>query len=92
VDAAANTVVCVALRPEKMLIAATQPDGSENCFAGKVFDIAYLGGTSLYKVRLDNGLDMRATVANWARSVEQPIGIGDRIWLRFAPDACVVLP
>jgi putrescine transport system ATP-binding protein len=92
VDAPANTVVCVALRPEKMQIEATQPVDGGNCFAGKVSEIGYLGGTSLYKVRLDNGLDMRAAVVNRARSVEPPIGIGDRVWLGFAPDACVVLP
>ncbi len=47
---------------------------------------------SIYKVRLDNGLDMKATVANRTRLVERPIGAGDRVWLSFAPEAGVVLP
>ena len=27
-------------------------------------EVGYLGGVSIYKVKLDNGLDMKATVAN----------------------------
>ena len=65
--------------------------GDENCFAGRVVEIGYLGDVSIYKVKLDNGLDMKATVANRTRLVERPIGAGDRVWLSFAPEAGVVL-
>ena len=56
----------------------------ENCFAGRVAEVGYLGGVSIYKVRLDNGLDMKATAANRTRLTERPIGAGDRVWLSFA--------
>ncbi len=57
--------VSVAVRPEKIQIDTTAPAASaNNCFAGRVSEIGYLGGVSIYKVKLDNGLEMKATVAN----------------------------
>jgi putrescine transport system ATP-binding protein len=84
--------VSVAVRPEKVQIeTAASGVSAENCFAGCVTEVGYLGGVSIYKVRLDNGLDMKATVANRTRIIERPIGAGDRVWLSFAPEAGVVL-
>ena len=57
-DAAIGAAVAVAVRPEKIQIDTTAPRASdENCFAGRVAEIGYLGGVSIYKVKLDNGLD-----------------------------------
>ena len=52
----------MALRPEKVRIASRgRPAGrGENCVAGQVWDIGYLGDLSIYKVRLDNGFVMKA--------------------------------
>jgi putrescine transport system ATP-binding protein len=87
-----GTAVWVALRPEKIqILSKIPPDAAENCLPGTVIDIAYLGNTSIYKVRLDNGLTMKATVANQVRLVERPIGAGDHVWLNWTPDAGVVL-
>ena len=84
--------VSVALRPEKIQIdAEASRAGSENNFTGRVVDVGYLGDMSIYKVRLDNGLDMRAAVANRTRLIERPIGAGDRVWLSWLPEAGVVL-
>jgi putrescine transport system ATP-binding protein len=92
-DAVAGAIVAVALRPEKIQIDTTAPSSAsdENCFAGRVTEIGYLGGVSVFKVRLDNGSDMKATVANRTRLTEQSIKAGDRVWLSFSPDAGVVL-
>jgi putrescine transport system ATP-binding protein len=91
-NVATGATVWVALRPEKVQIAADRPPASdENSFAGRVEDIGYLGDMSLYKVKLDRGLVMEATVANRTRLVERPIGWGDRVWLSFPPEAGVVL-
>jgi putrescine transport system ATP-binding protein len=93
VEAPTQGIACAALRPEKIQIELTQPSNSDgNCFAGRVLDVGYLGGTSLYKVGLDNGLEMRAAVANRSRAVEMAVHEGDRVWLSFAPEAVVVLP
>jgi putrescine transport system ATP-binding protein len=84
--------VLIALRPEKLRIAATPPTGDmENSRSGRVCDIGYLGDVSVYKVRLDDGAVMRAVVANATRRIERPIGLDDQVWLSWAPEAGVVL-
>jgi putrescine transport system ATP-binding protein len=91
-DAAIGAAVAVAVRPEKVQIDTTAPRADDvNCFAGCVSDVGYLGGVSIYKVKLDNGLDMKATAVNRARLAGPPIGPGHRVWLSFAPESAVVL-
>jgi putrescine transport system ATP-binding protein len=89
-DATPGDIVCVALRPEKVEI-ERQGLSDENCFAGHVVDVSYLGGVSVYKVKLDNGLDMKVAVANRTRLAERPIGQNDRVWLSFPAEAGLVL-
>ena len=82
----------VAVRPEKVSIAKSPPaETGHNCVTGEVFDIEYLGDVSVYHVRLDNGLFLRATEANKLRLIERPITWEDRVWLFWGPDASVVL-
>jgi putrescine transport system ATP-binding protein len=84
--------VWIALRPEKLRISREPPAlAGENCASGKVGSVGYLGDLSVYKVRLDSGLVMKAAVANVTRLVERPIGQDDRVWLTWAPEAGVVL-
>jgi len=74
-DAKPGDVVWVALRPEKVRIGhAPPPSEGENCVAGQVANIGYLGELSIYKVRLDNGIVIKAAVANVTRLIERPIG------------------
>src|SRR2546421_6885989 len=83
--------IAVALRPENIHISHTVPDGAfENGAAGTVTDIGYLGTVSLYKVRLDDGLVLKATVLNEQCSA-QTIHVNDRVWLSWAPEAGVLL-
>jgi len=91
-DAKPGDVVWVALRPEKVRIGhAPPPSEGENCVAGQVANIGYLGELSIYKVRLDNGIVIKAAVANVTRLIEQPIGWDDRVWLSWASEAAMVL-
>jgi len=91
-DAKPGDVVWVALRPEKVRIAQEAPGrAEENCVAGEVTDIGYLGDLAIYKVRLDSGTIMKTAVANVTRLVERPIAWDDRVWLTWAPEAAMVL-
>jgi putrescine transport system ATP-binding protein len=84
--------VAIALRPEKLRIsAALDSAAGDNAVRGRVFDIGYLGGVSIYKVRLDDGTVMKAAVANVARHINPPIGPDQEVVLSFAPGAAVVL-
>ncbi len=91
-DAKPGDTVWVALRPEKVRIAHEPPlAAGENCVAGQVGSIGYLGDLSIYKVRLDTGFVMKATVANVTRLAVRPIGWDERVWLTWAPDAATML-
>ena len=84
--------VAIAIRPEKVRITRAQPPPSQaNAVRGKVEDIGYLGNVSVYKVKLDGGAEMKATMANLMRVVYQPVAPGEIVWLSFAPEVCVVL-
>ena len=92
VDAKTGATVWAAVRPEKMKISAVKPaEADENCFAGKVQDIGYLGDLSIYKVKLDDGSLMHAAVVNQSRILARPIGWDEQVWLSFTPDSGVVL-
>src|SRR6516165_1384926 len=91
-EAKPGDAVWVALRPEKVRIGhAPPPTEGENCLAGQVTDIGYLGDLSIYKVRLDNGAVMKVAVANVTRLVERPIAWDERVWLSWAAEAAMVL-
>jgi len=89
--ARSGDVVFLALRPEKVRIALEAPPPGENCVAGRVCNIGYLGDLSIYKVRLDTGFVMKAALANVTRVVERPIGSDARVWLAWSPQVAVVL-
>jgi putrescine transport system ATP-binding protein len=91
-DAKPGDTAWIALRPEKVRIAHAPPAvAEENCVAGQVASIGYLGDLSVYKVRLESGFVMKAAIANVTRSIERPIDWNDRVWLTWTPDAGVVL-
>ena len=83
--------VSVAVRPEKVAIAATPLAELPNVFRGVVADIAYLGDLSVYKVRLESGMLLKASVANTDRYAAGILRRGDVAWLSFAPDSGVLL-
>jgi putrescine transport system ATP-binding protein len=91
VDAKPGDGVCVALRPEKIRIGYGSPTTDVNRTQGEVWEIGYLGDTSVYKVILADGSAMKVAAANMTRLVERPVGIGDRVWLSWSVDAGVVL-
>ncbi len=88
--AAVGSRVAIALRPEKVRISAV-PGDMGNAVRGRVWDVGYLGGMSIYKVRLDDGSAMKAAVANVARRLDQPIGADQEVWLSWSPAAAIVL-
>jgi putrescine transport system ATP-binding protein len=82
----------MAVRPEKIRIALTPPlGGGLNHVAGRVVDIGYLGDMSIYKVRLDDGSVMRASLANARRGSERDIVPDQPVWLSWPPDAALLL-
>ena len=61
-----------------------------NRLDGVVSEVNFLGGTTSYRVRLDSGAVVRASMANTARAAEA-YGEGQRVTAWFAAEDCVVL-
>ena len=89
---AVGAKVAIALRPEKLRIAAAVSGADDvNAVRGRVWDIGYLGDKSVYKIRLADGTQMKASVANVTRIVERPITWDDEVLLSWSPSAAVLL-
>jgi putrescine transport system ATP-binding protein len=84
-------VVSVAIRPEKIEIAREAVADAMNMLHGHVVDIAYLGDLSVYKIRDQHGLILKASVANKDRHASGLLQRGDEAWLTFAPEAGVLI-
>ncbi len=84
--------VWLALRPEKIRVSLDPPaNGTANSVEGSVYDIGYLGDTSVYHVKLPSGATIRTLSANTTRLVERPIGWDDKVWLSWSRDSGVLL-
>ncbi len=81
-----------ALRPEQVQISTLPPAIQQglNGASGQVQEIAYLGGHSLYYVRLLSGLIVQSLFANTARQAERP-AVGDTVYLAWTSNSGVVL-
>ncbi len=84
--------VWLALRPEKIRISLERPQGDDiDCIEGEVYDIGYLGDTSIYHVKTPSGRIIRTQVTNATRHVAQSISWDDKVWLSWRHDAGVLL-
>ncbi len=90
-EADPGSIVWLAVRPEKVRISREPPVADvANYTSGTVVDIGYLGGMSIYKLRIRDGSLVRAAVAN-AGGSERPIGFDEQVWLSWPADAATVL-
>ena len=80
-----------AIRPEKLRVSRTRPEGGINAVAGEVWDIGYLGDMTVFNVKLKSGDIVKASLLNAARTVEDPFSYDDEIWISFDADSGVVL-
>ncbi|WP_226505420.1 polyamine ABC transporter ATP-binding protein [Pseudomonas sp. MWU16-30317] len=82
--------VTYAIRPEKLLVTTTQPAHEYNWSRGKVHDIAYLGGHSVFHVQLPCGKLVQSFVANAERLSARPTW-DDEVFVWWEDDSGVVL-
>jgi putrescine transport system ATP-binding protein len=92
-----KNTICVAIRPEKVKLSRRGPvsDAADaipmNRLEGVVTEVNYLGGVTTYKVKLDTGAVLRASMANTARLDMDAYSASQRVTAWFTPDDCVVL-
>ncbi|MGW8463632.1 ABC transporter ATP-binding protein [Pseudomonas sp. GL-B-19] len=82
--------VTYAIRPEKLLVTPIMPTCEYNWSSGKVHDIAYLGGHSVFYVELPSGKIVQSFVANAERRGQRPTW-GDQVFVYWEDDSGVVL-
>jgi putrescine transport system ATP-binding protein len=91
-NAEPGAMVWVAVRPEKMRITRDPPlPGLENCVAGTVVDIGYLGDVSVYKLRIRGGVQVKAAIANVGRFADSTVALDEQVWLSWPAEAAIVL-
>jgi len=79
-----------ALRPEKTFISMTKPDMKHNFTHGMVDDIAYLGGHTVYYVKLASGKIIQCFLANTERRAERP-DWDQEVYVYWQDDAGMVM-
>ncbi|KXF81499.1 polyamine ABC transporter ATP-binding protein [Enterovibrio coralii] len=82
--------VWLALRPEKALLSREEPAEDYNWSKGIVHDIAYLGGTSVYYVKLPSNKVVMCSMANISRRQERPTW-DDEVYISWEATSGVVL-
>jgi putrescine transport system ATP-binding protein len=82
--------ITYAIRPEKLLVSTTKPDTRYNWSSGKVHDIAYLGGHSVFYVELPGGKVVQSFMANAERRGARPTW-DDQVYVWWEDDSGVVL-
>ena len=91
ISAPPGAIVWAAVRPEKIFMSTTAPDGgADNVVRGAVQDIAYLGDLSIYLVKLPTGKVVRVTQPNTSRHAEA-IGWDQQVYLSWDATSPVVV-
>jgi spermidine/putrescine transport system ATP-binding protein len=95
-DVVAGADITVGVRPEKLRIAAASGNGEahdgRNSLEGSVTDAAYIGVSTQYAVRLDDGFDLAVYNQNMDTSgVGEQISAGERVRVTWQPQHTFVI-
>jgi putrescine transport system ATP-binding protein len=89
-EAENGAALWVAVRPENMMLrraaAEASAAASANWARGVVQEVAYLGGQSLFQIRIESGRDLAVTLANRSSHPQESFAPGDTVFLAW--DAC----
>ena len=78
----------VAVRPEKIRIQTTAPDGTpDNRYRGTVSELLYMGGVTVYKVATPGGARVEALLANSRSGRAKFFEVGDAVEVSWPVDA-----
>ena len=89
---AAGSNACVAVRPEKITISRQAPEAKDrNVIKGTVWDLAYFGDQSLYRVRLKSGTVLQVSAQNLRRSAKLTVEWDDEVYLSWEVASTILL-
>ena len=89
---APGAAVCVALRPEKIVISKERPPENDRpSIPGVVFDLAYFGRLSLYRVRTAGGKIVEVSAQNRRREARRYLEWDDQVHLSWDKGSALLL-
>jgi spermidine/putrescine transport system ATP-binding protein/putrescine transport system ATP-binding protein len=88
---APGTLVSVGIRPEKLVLSESPPDGAVNAVRGRLAAASYLGERSHFYISID-GLAEPLSVARQNTSARPVRSADTELWLSWSPDAAIILP
>ena len=91
-SADASTQGTIALRPEKIRIAAKTDGALDNHVRGRVADLLYMGDVTVYRVETEGGARVEALLANSQTGRAKFFESGDAVELGWAVDAGHYIP
>jgi iron(III) transport system ATP-binding protein len=80
------SAVSVSIRPESIRLSSQPSSTGDNCLAGRIGGVTFLGATRRIDVMSD-GVALQV-----ATSSDQPLPAEGEVWLLFAPERAVALP
>jgi len=84
--------VCVAIRPEKLVLHDSLPGGPEKAVQGMIELVTYLGERSHYHVRLPGcAAPLAISFQNSRIKPAHPAQEGRTVWITWTPDALILL-
>lgn len=85
----------IGIRPEKVSLGFEPPEGFQegdpNCVQGEVVEMSYMGAHTIYHLKLDSGMNLKAHVTNSVRHAGIQPKWGDRIYAYWTDSDVVVL-
>jgi len=90
ISAAPNAQVWIAIRPEKIHMTMQRPAANENWTEGTVQDVAYMGNSSVYLLKLASGKVVRITRPNLSRH-DDAISWNQTVYLHWHASSPVVI-
>jgi putrescine transport system ATP-binding protein len=91
ISSAPNAQVWVAMRPEKIQLSLEAPTTTENWAQGVVQDIAYMGDTSMFLIRLTSGKVLRVTRPNALRHDAEQLTWNQAVYVHWHASSPVVV-
>ena len=88
-----QTKVRVMMRPEKLKLLKSQPGFDQNAVEGSVREILYKGPLTQFWVQpKEDGMDSLCVVQpNSAVTQKKTFGMGDRVYVSWAPEDCILM-
>jgi putrescine transport system ATP-binding protein len=87
---APGSPVSIAVRPERLILAASQAPSPSNALPGRIEEKAFLGDVTLFRIALASGQVLRAARQNAGFDAPK-FEVGDKVQVGFSPQSALVL-